>query len=71
MRHSPDHFDALRNENTMLRAKIFNRAGAPWEGDSLSLKYALQVYRNWPMALDDGAPSRPEDCPVQFTRADI
>lgn len=38
MKEMQDHFDALRNENSMLRAKPFNRAGAPWEGDSLSLK---------------------------------
>jgi len=53
MTRLPDHFDALRNENSMLRAKLFRLAGVPWEGDSTSLKYALiQAYRNWPMHLD-------------------
>lgn len=52
MRRMPDHFDALRDENAMLRAKLFDRAGAPWEGDSLSLKHAIvQAQRNWPMPL--------------------
>lgn len=64
----PDHFDALRNENAMLRAKLFSYAGAPWEGDSLSLKYTmLQVVRNWPMSIDVVAPAQPAVCPVQFT----
>ncbi|QKX60977.1 uncharacterized protein TRUGW13939_08123 [Talaromyces rugulosus] len=68
MKHMPDHFDALRNENAMLRVKLFSCAGAPWEGDSLSLKYALlQVHQNWPTSLgrDDTTESAP--CPVQFT----
>lgn len=52
MRHIPDHFDALRDENAMLRAKLFERAGAPWEGDSVSLKYAIiQAQSKWPMDL--------------------
>ena len=37
LRQIPDHFDALRDENAMLRAKLFSRATAPWEGDSTSL----------------------------------
>lgn len=72
MKHMPDHFDALRNENAMLRAKLFSYAGAPWEGDSLSLKYAmLQIYRNWPMSLDNVVPTQPALCPVQFTEEEI
>ncbi|KAI9374621.1 hypothetical protein BJX61DRAFT_540631 [Aspergillus egyptiacus] len=74
LRQIPDHFDALRNEKAMPRAKVFNRAGAPWEGDLLCLKYAiLQVYKHWPMSLDnDNASSfEPAGCPVQFTDEEI
>jgi hypothetical protein len=72
MRQMPDHFDALREENAMLRAKLFNHAGAPWEGDSLSLKYViLQVYRNWPMHLDNVAPTESIDCPVEYSEEEI
>ena len=69
MRQMPDHFDALRNENVMLRAELFDRAGAPWEGDSLSLKYTItQAQRNWPMSLSgdtDGVGS--VVCPVTYS----
>ncbi|OJD21352.1 hypothetical protein ACJ73_07308 [Blastomyces percursus] len=69
MRHLPDHFDALRNENAMLRAKLFERAGAPWEGDSLSLKYAItQARRNWPMTLPgDKDKAEHIECPVTYS----
>ncbi|KAJ6136808.1 hypothetical protein N7497_012361 [Penicillium chrysogenum] len=71
MKSLPDHFDAIRTENCMLRAKLFHHAQAPWEGDSVSLKYAmLQVLKNWPMSLD-GAQTRPVECPVQFSEEEM
>lgn len=78
MRRMPDHFDALRDENAMLRAKLFNRASAPWEGDSLSLKHTMvQVQRNWPMPLardeekQDPQVQAKESCPVTFSEEEI
>jgi hypothetical protein len=42
-----DHLDALRNENSMLRAKLSSYVGAPWEGGSVTLKYAhIQASKN-------------------------
>lgn len=68
----PDHFDAIRTENCMLRAKLFHRAQAPWEGDSVSLKYAmLQVLGNWPMSLHKGARKRSDECPIHFSEAEM
>ncbi|KAJ5123986.1 uncharacterized protein N7515_007811 [Penicillium bovifimosum] len=68
MKSLPDHFDAIRTENCMLRAKLFHHVQAPWEGDSVSLKYAmLQVLKNWPMPLDGGAQTRSVECPIQFS----
>ncbi|OJK01753.1 hypothetical protein ASPACDRAFT_51502 [Aspergillus aculeatus ATCC 16872] len=72
MNSLPDHFDAIRTENCMLRAKNFHHAQAPWEGDSVSLKYAMmQALRNWPMSLDDGTPTGSVECPVQFSEEEI
>jgi hypothetical protein len=72
MKSMPDHFDSLRNENMMLRAKLFNRAGAPWEGDSLSLKYTIiQVLKNWPMHVDNSGPAASMDCPVKYSEEEI
>jgi hypothetical protein len=72
MKEMPDHFDALRNENLMLRAKLFDRAGEPWEGDSLSLKYTImQVCKNWTMNLDDSIGVGSLDCPLNYTEDEI
>jgi hypothetical protein len=55
---SVDHFDALRDENVMLRAKLYDRAAAPWEGNSLALEHILiEVLRRWPMAVDKENPA--------------
>ncbi|KAL5341350.1 kinase-like domain-containing protein [Aspergillus crustosus] len=63
MNEMPDHFDALRNENSMLRAKLFQRAGAPWEGDTLLLRYAIiQAMTNWPMSIDNKIPGTTHNC---------
>lgn len=43
LKQLPDHFNALREVNAMLRAKLFDRAGAPWEGDSLSLQHTILI----------------------------
>ncbi|KAL4810901.1 kinase-like protein [Aspergillus unguis] len=68
MRQSPDLFDALRNENAMLRAKLYKLAGTPWEGDSVSLKHAIfHTCTKWPMSVDEGTPAKESVCPVQFS----
>ncbi|PWY95459.1 phosphotransferase family protein [Aspergillus sclerotioniger CBS 115572] len=68
MNQIPHHFDALRDESSMLRAKLFNRAGAPWEGDSQSLRYVMmQVCSKWPMPIDNGKSLGPIKCPVEYS----
>ncbi|KAK9598987.1 hypothetical protein V6Z90_001512 [Aspergillus fumigatus] len=67
MRQMPGHFDALRDENSMLQAKLFNRAGAHW-GAIQSLRYAImQVSQNWPMRIGKAGPAQPVDCPVHLS----
>lgn len=62
-----DHFDAFRNQNSMLRAKIYARAGAPWEGSSLALEHALiEVQEHWPLGLGASSGGRIPDCPVRY-----
>ena len=74
LRQITDHFDALRDENAMLRAKLFSRATAPWEGDSTSLRYALQqACRNWPMGISFGnttAAATPP-CPLTYSEEEM
>lgn len=72
MRSLPDHFDAIRSENCMLRAKLFHHAQAPWEGDSVTLKYVmLQALKNWPMLLDGETQTESAECPIQFSEEEI
>jgi hypothetical protein len=72
MKSLPDHFDAIRTENYMLRAKLFKEAQAPYEGDSVSLKYPmLQILKNWPMSLDEGVHAKSVECPVHFSEAEV
>ncbi|PYI17581.1 kinase-like protein [Aspergillus violaceofuscus CBS 115571] len=72
MKSLPDHFDAIRSDSCMLRGKLFHHAQAPWEGDSVSLKYAMvQVLRTWPMSLDEGAPTGLVECPMRFSGEEL
>jgi hypothetical protein len=41
MKLIPDHFNALRQESLMLRAKPYGCITAPWKGDSVLLKFAI------------------------------
>ncbi|KAJ0416260.1 kinase-like protein [Aspergillus carlsbadensis] len=60
----PEGFEELTN--------LFHHAQAPWEGDSVSLKYVLsQVLKNWPMSLGGGAPTTFVECPIQFSEEEI
>lgn len=80
MKLMPDHYDALRRESLILRAKIFDRTRAPWEGDSVLLKFALiHAIKKWPLAVSDdkstdgcmyGAGSLPE-APVRYSEDEI
>ncbi|KAF2868450.1 phosphotransferase enzyme family protein [Massariosphaeria phaeospora] len=76
-RHLPDHFDAIHDESLMLRAKLYDRAAAPWEGDSLSLKHTIiDVMSKCPLhvSTDDGATSTPAlatECPVTYSHDEI
>jgi hypothetical protein len=72
MKSLPDHCDAITSETLMLRAKLFHHAQAPWEGDSISLKYAMsQALKNCPISLDEGAQTKYVKCPVKFSDEEI
>ncbi|EPS34135.1 hypothetical protein PDE_09097 [Penicillium oxalicum 114-2] len=58
MKSLPDHFNAIRTENCMLRAKLFYYAQAPWEGDSVSLKYTISQTRS-------------VKCPIHFSKEEM
>lgn len=81
MKLMPDHFDALRKDSLMLRAKLYDRTTAPWDGDSVLLKFALiQAIKKWPLLVRDSKSSERsthEDqrqqpaCPIEYSEEEI
>lgn len=81
MKLMPDHYDALRRESLMLRAKLFDRTKAPWEGDSVLLKFALTLaIQRWPLAAGDDKPTNgcsygggsiPPESPLRYSEDEI
>lgn len=68
LKKSEDHLDALRDENVMLRAKLYDRASAPWEGDSLTLEHALvQAQGKWPLPVKGSTIAQPGECPLKYS----
>ncbi|RMZ68811.1 phosphotransferase enzyme family [Pyrenophora seminiperda CCB06] len=68
-RFNQQHWRALEEETDILRRRIFDHAGEPWEGVNTALQYDLvQVSQNWdkivPLDNDGTAPT----CPVSFTQ---
>lgn len=67
LKKAGDHYDAFRNDNSMLRAKLFSRAGAPWEGSSLSLEHALiEIQQHWPLHVEASPPTQAVECTVRY-----
>jgi len=71
MMQIPEHYEALAQQKARLRARLYNLAGAPWEGDSVSLRHFLATAtQEWPLAmpcpgeLSDGSEA---SCPLTYT----
>lgn len=67
------HFNALMQDGDLLRRKVFQHAGAPWEGNNFLLKADLvMIARYWEDLLlkaTDGSHSQP--CPICFETSQI
>ncbi|KAI8941205.1 hypothetical protein NX059_002443 [Plenodomus lindquistii] len=64
------HWHALKEDTDILRRRIFDHAGEPWEGLNTPLQYDLvQISQNWDKfsaAADSNGHAGPP-CPVSFT----
>ncbi|KAJ7066446.1 protein kinase subdomain-containing protein PKL/CAK/Fmp29 [Mycena amicta] len=61
------HHDALSNYMSMFRHRLFDRAGAPWEGETHDLKTALiEATEMWGRLTGESGP-----CPIVFEPEDI
>ncbi|EGN99355.1 hypothetical protein SERLA73DRAFT_73889 [Serpula lacrymans var. lacrymans S7.3] len=61
------HHDALSDLVSMFIYRLFNQAGAPWEGETHALKTTLiEAMEMWGMLTGEGVP-----CPVAFEPEDL
>ncbi|KAI9816137.1 MAG: hypothetical protein M1832_005144 [Thelocarpon impressellum] len=52
MRQIPKQYDAINQEDVLLRARPYDLVGAPWEGESVALAHALATtVKKWLLAL--------------------
>jgi len=64
--YNKPHYDALTGHMCVLRSRLFNHAGYPWEGETLELKVALiRATERWETLTGGGA-----SCPVVFDAED-
>ena len=51
----------------VLRRRLFQHSGDPWEGETIGLKVDLiEATKTWDMLLEGGAP-----CPIVFDATDV
>ncbi|KAL5523379.1 hypothetical protein ACEPAF_1646 [Sanghuangporus sanghuang] len=61
------HYDAMTDFMCVLRCRLFDHAGNPWEGETLELKTALiRATERWETLTGEGAP-----CPIVFDGEDV
>ncbi|KAL8707350.1 MAG: hypothetical protein Q9220_007610 [cf. Caloplaca sp. 1 TL-2023] len=66
-----DHLDALQLSHWALRQKLFQHAGTPWVGDSVTLKADLiQATRVW-QQLASASDLNVLKCPIAYAEVDV
>ena len=61
------HYDAMSDLVSMFLFRLFDQAGAPWEGETHALKTTLiEITEKWEMLMGEGVP-----CPVAFDPEDL
>jgi hypothetical protein len=68
-RLNQQHWRALEEETDLLRRRIFDHAGEPWEGLNTALQYDLvQVSQSWKKIASLNHDGTVPTCPVAFTQ---
>ncbi|KAL1675240.1 kinase-like domain-containing protein [Schizophyllum commune] len=66
-RCNPLHYTAFNDPLYALRGRLYQFAGAPWEGESFDLKVALiEAMESWEELAGNGVP-----CPIKFDEEDL
>lgn len=70
---NPTHYDALTNNFSTLRCKLFQHSSEPWEGDNVTLKANLvELVNDWSKILNSKSTTIPSNgerptCPIAFS----
>ncbi|KAL9003734.1 MAG: hypothetical protein Q9188_003421 [Gyalolechia gomerana] len=66
-----EHWNAIRCDHVVLRQRLFQHAGAPWEGDNVTLKAdlirAMKVWPDLTTIRDGNVPG----CPLTYPASEI
>ncbi|OOF98798.1 hypothetical protein ASPCADRAFT_140162 [Aspergillus carbonarius ITEM 5010] len=64
-----EHYDAIFDDLNIIRQRILESAGTPWEGDSTTLRVdIMRVIQSWPGFFSDFVACLP---PVQYSDNDV
>jgi hypothetical protein len=70
-RNNPLHFDVISSSSLVLRNRLYESAGRPWEGDNVSLKADLiRCIARWADVSSRGSPDCLE-CPLSYSLAEV
>ncbi|KIW39678.1 hypothetical protein, variant [Exophiala oligosperma] len=71
VKRNPVHFDALWDDFTMLKQRLYTHASNPWEGDNVTLKVDLiEAEQNWSKIVTPTG-NEPPPCPISYSKAEI
>ncbi|RMD44905.1 hypothetical protein DV735_g23, partial [Chaetothyriales sp. CBS 134920] len=75
-RFNQPHFEVLDRRTDILTRKIFDHAGAPWEGNNIPLKADLiHLTQVWRQLIEDNEyitkAGGPPSCPISFAESEI
>lgn len=72
---NPTHYNALANDFSMLRRRLFDHASFPWEGNNVALKADLiHLMKDWSQITgpqSNGMINRKAHCPLSFPEDEI
>ncbi|KAI2484031.1 Aminoglycoside phosphotransferase [Pyrenophora tritici-repentis] len=73
--YNPLHYQALSDDFSVIRRKIFDHASSPWEGNSVSLKADLvQLVKQWDSFTASNSSTNDEirqPCPISFSEEEM
>src|SRR4051812_42129305 len=69
--NNPLHFDAISSSSLILRNKLYENAGRPWEGDNISLKADLiRCAAQW-ANVSSRCSSDCLECPLSYSLTEV